>query len=221
MSSRCAALLLLAALAAGPRAHAQVDPRVQASAGMGVCWLGASDIADLANQASTGGERVSEFTSAVIFAGTVTVPLSADWGVGLDYGYVVASYTSQGFFGLNDFTMKVHTPTLVAFYTLVREKTYAVRAGAGAGYHVGKLDQKIGTLENSFDAAGPGFLAMLDAQTAFSDDFFGTITGEVRWDGLGDLTNDSGQSPGIATGGPPPQMQFFSVGIRFGFAYHF
>jgi hypothetical protein len=221
MRRRPAVVCLAAALAVAAPARAQLEPRVYAAAGMGVSWLSAPDVADLANQSSTGGERLSDFTTAVVFSGIVSVPLSADWALALDYGYIVATYSTPGFFGQNDFTVKVHAPTLVAQYTLVREKTYAVRAGAGAGYHIGILDQKLGTLENSFDAGGIGVLALLEAQTAFGEDFFGSILGEVRWDGLGELTNADGQRPGSASTGPPPELQFFSVGIRFGFAYHF
>ena len=186
---------------------------------MGVSWVSMADIADLANRASTGGERVSEFTSAVIFSGLVSVPLSADWAVALDYGYMVASYTSPGYAGENDFTAKVHLPTLVLQYALLREKTYAIRAGAGAGYWFGTLGQTLERQENSFNASGAGFLLNLEAQTAFSDDFYGSIAGEARWGGLGELTNENGQRPSVL--GEPATLSFFGVGVRFGFAYHF
>lgn len=211
-------LALLFVWGAAPAA-AQIAPRTMTGAGMGVSWVSMADIADLANRASTGGERVSEFTSAVVFSGLVSVPLSADWAVALDYGYMVVSYTSPGYAGENDFTCKVHLPTLVFQYTLLREKTYAIRAGAGAGYWFGMLDQTLERQENSFNASGAGFLLNIEAQTAFSDDFYGSIAGEARWGGLGELTNETGQRPSVL--GEPATLAFFGVGVRFGFAYHF
>jgi hypothetical protein len=186
------------------------------SAGMGVSYLSPADLVDLVNASTITGERQSEFKSAVVFFGSAHVPLSPDWALKVDYGFLLGSYTIAGFFGTSEYAFSAHLPSVLLQYSLALEQTYSVFAGFGGGYHFGRLQTTLQPFENTYTGAGPGMLFDLEANTAFGDNLFGYLGLEVRWEFIGALTDSAGRSPGPGE----TTLNSFGIGIRFGFSYY-
>lgn len=192
------------------------------SAGMGVEYLTASDIVDQINRVnSTLGvrERVSEFNAGVEFFGKVGVPLSKNWEIMIEYAYLFTSYSVTNIYGNGDFSFLAHMPSAVLQYILIEEGVYNVKGGIGVGYHVGCYSEQYFTVTRTYSGTGFGTLADLEANTAFGESLYGYLGLELRWEFIGNLTDDNGNAPNRQ--GIPTNLHFFGVGARFGFTYYF
>lgn len=190
-------------------------PRWGVSGGMGVEYVNAPDVVDFIN-ATGGGGREPEFKSAVTFFAAATIPWTGDWTLKLEYVYMLFSFNTPKF-GITDFTCIVHMPTVVVQYVLAEEGVYNVKAGAGIGFHAGSLKEESSLVNDRRSGSGIGTILDLEANTAFSENFFGYLGADVRWDFIGDLD-------GVVASGslaPTPTLDFFSLGARFGFTYYF
>ncbi len=195
--------------------------RIGISAGMGVSYLTQRDLVDMINGGFTPGRRVEEFNSAVDFFGSVFIPLSADWALRAEYTYLLNTYNIAAAFGPGEFTTTVHMPTLVVEYILVEEGLYNLSGGLGAGYHVGVLNLKYGTINDTYTATGPGMVMVIHGNTAFGEDLFVHLGVNARWEFLGELRNANGQSPGKGAQGNAATLGSFGVGARLGLSYYF
>lgn len=202
--------------------NSQSNARTGVSGGMGVSYVSARDVVDLVNANGGQRERVSEFKAGAEFFCTVTIPVSVDWGLKVEYAYLIFSF-NQSFtsLGASEFTVVVHMPTVLGQYTLVDEGTYNVKVGAGMGYHFGSLTERYLNLDDMYTGKGLGAALGLEANTAFGESFYGHLGGILRWDFVGTLTNEAGRSAKLVTMSSDPTLEFFSVGARLGFTYYF
>jgi hypothetical protein len=204
-----------------------VQLRPAAAGGMGVSYVGMTDVVDLANVAgaSLGGyQRLPEFKAAAEFFGAVTVPVSRDWELKFEYAYLIATYNVSTAYGSGqaEYTAMAHLPSLIVQYLVVDEPVFNVKLGAGGGYHFGALDVKYFTQDDEYTGKGPGFVMDAEGNTAFGDHLFAYLGANLRWDLIGRLSNRSGLEPfTTGTGGSGTTMHFFGFGARLGFAYYF
>lgn len=199
----------------------QSPPRIGVAGGMGVSYVTAEDIANLVNARSAGGERVSDFKAGAEFFGSVSVPLSVAWGLKFEYSYLIYSYNLTSLtYSASEITISAHLPTLYVQHTLVDAGTYNVKGGLGAGYHFGSLVERVGNIEERYTGKGFGSALDLEANTAFSESFYGYLGGNLRWDFIGRLTNELGRSPYLTSNSPAPTLNFFSAGARLGFTFY-
>lgn len=192
--------------------------------GMGVSYVSMTDVVDLANATMGNVQRLPEFKAAAEFFGAVTVAWSEDWGVKLEYAYLVASYNVATPFGSGqaEYTATAHLPSLILQYVLVGHPVYNVKVGAGGGLHFGTLAAKFFTQDDSYSGKGPGFLLDVEGNTAFGEHVFAYLGVNLRWDFIGKLSNAQGMAPNLASAGvTAPTMQFFGLGARLGFTYYF
>jgi len=188
---------------------------------MGVSYITAEDIANLVNARSVGGERAPEFKAGAEFFGSVSVPLSFEWGLKVEYSYLIYSYNLTSLtYGTSEFTISAHLPTLYIQRSLVDAGTYNIKGGIGAGYHLGSLVERVGNIEERYTGKGFGSAVDLEANTAFSENFYGYLGGNLRWDFIGGLTNEFGRSPYLTGDTPVPTLNFFSAGARLGFTFY-
>jgi len=202
--------------------NTQSNARIGLSGGMGVSYVSALDVVDLVNANGGQTERVSEFKAGAEFFGTVTIPVSLDWGLKVEYAYLIFSF-NQTFpsLGASEFTVVVHMPTVLGQYTLVDEGAYNVKAGVGLGYHFGSLTERYSNLDDRYTGRGLGAALDLEANTAFGESFYGYLGGILRWDFVGTLTNEAGRSAKLVSMSSDPTLEFFSIGARLGFTYYF
>ncbi|MFN0158262.1 MAG: hypothetical protein ACKVRP_09360 [Bacteroidota bacterium] len=189
---------------------------ISVSGGMGVSYVSAPDIVDFVNAFS--GERVPEFKSAIEFFGAIKFPLSPRWILKLEYAYMLGTYNVSN---SGEFTFVGHLPSLIGQYVLVGEETYNVKIGAGLGCHVGILSAKDLTLVDDYSGKGIGTKLEVEANTAISESFFAYLGGDIRWDFIGQLTNDAGNAPPSPRTATVPTLHFFSVGAKLGFTFYF
>ena len=193
------------------------EPRTGISIGMGVSYVNPQDIVDYVRGRVGRGQDLPEFKSSVEFFGALSIPLSNDWLLKLEYAYLLGTYNVQTILGPGEFSFSAHMPTVIGQYVLVNEGTYNVKVGAGGGYHVGVLSESFGTLNDKLTGHGLGTVVELEANTAFGEDLYGSIGGNLRWEFIGDLTS----STRAVSAGSIPTLRFFALGVRFGFTYYF
>jgi len=215
-----------AAFPGGPSSDGQADEAPRAlrpgfSASMGVSYVNPTDIVNLVNSTPGTTDRVSDFKAAVEFYGGFSLPLSEVWALRVEYAYLLGSYNVASGFGPGEYTFVTHMPSIVGQYVLVNEGVYNVRVGFGGGYHFGSLTQRIANLEDTYAGSGLGVLLDLEANTAFGDHLYGYLGALFRWEFVGGLTNENGQSPRVTTGSSATTLNFFGIGARLGFTYYF
>jgi hypothetical protein len=214
-------LFLVITMAGAARAVEPPASRIGISAGMGVNYLTQRDLVDMINGAYSPGKRVDEFHAAVDFFGSVVVPISTDWALRAEYAYLLNTYNIASLLGPGDFTTVLHMPSLIVEYILVDEEFYDVSGGLGGGYHVGVLDLKYSTIDDSYTATGPGMVMMLNGNTALGEDLFVHLAVNARWEFLGELRNANDRSPGKGAEGDAVKLGSFGVGARIGVSYYF
>ena len=195
------------------------------SAGMGVSYVRAVDIVDYVNQFTGPSDKLSDFTSAVEFFAAPEISLNSEFGLKLEYSYLLKSYTVARTDGTYSFEYSVHMPTALLVYVLEGDGFY-VKLGGGFGYHFGRFTQLFpnSATESRFTSSGPGFKLEVMGNTAFSESLYGLIGGDLRLDLVGTLKDGTGKELEIRRAfGPidPVRLHFFSAGIKFGLVYYF
>lgn len=191
------------------------------SAGLGVEYVKATDLVNFVNATPGAVSKESEFTTLAEFAGGVMVPLADPWVLRLDYGYLIGSLTVDAQFGPADYSLALHTPTLVAQYVFADEGLYNALGGIGVGYHVGSVKLSQYGTEVSYSASGPGLLVLLEGNTAFGEHLFAHFSVLARWEFIGELESAQGQNAGAGAGSTGATLNMFGVGARLGFTYYF
>jgi hypothetical protein len=179
-----------------------------------------ADAIDIVNRVNSvpRTDRVSEFVTAAEFFGAVEVPVNGDWTAKLEYAYLIAGYGATTLFPGSEFSVTVHMPTLIAQYVIVNRGVYNVKTGFGIGYHFGTYEERYGTADTEFTGDGIAAKLDLEANTAFGENFFGYLGGDIRWDFVGDLKSSNVHVPDV---GPVPALNFFSIGAKLGFTWYF
>jgi hypothetical protein len=208
-----------------PRADSsaqRLSSRFAIAAGMGVEYLGATDVTDYINGlvASVGGaQRVSSFKAGVGFFGAVLVPITNDFVVKGEYVYFVGSYNSSVSFGQAEFTLTSHWPSVILQYVLWDQSLYNLKAGAGIGYHFTTLTQKFINDNADLKGKGLGTVLEIEANTAFGDHLFAYLGADLRFEFVGTLDRSYGSSTTGAGG--PPTGNAVSAGGRLGLSFIF
>jgi len=187
------------------------------SGGMGVSYVNATDIVNRINGLAGATERLSDFKASVEFFGAATVPISAEWLLKIEYSYLLGSYNLTTLYGPAEFSFSAHMPTLIGQYVLMEGGVHNVKVGVGAGYHFGSYSEKYSFVDSRLTGNGLGTVIDLEANTAFGEDFFGYIGGDIRWDFIGTLSDKSAYISNV----PAPTLHFFSVGAKLGFTFYF
>jgi hypothetical protein len=192
------------------------EPRIGISGGLGVSYVNATDIVDRLNGSGIFTEKVSSFTGAAEFFGALSVPLTPDWVVKLEYAYLIGSYNVPTIFPGSEFSISLHMPTLVGQYVLVDKGIYNVKGGVGVGYHFGSYYERYQIAETTFTGSGPAFKLDLEANTAFGESFYAYLGVDIRFDFVGPLEGNQPQSGN----GVAPTLDFFSAGAKLGFTVY-
>ena len=108
-------------------------------------------------------------------------------------------------------------PYLIVQYVLVYHETYNVKAGFGLGYHFGSYVERYYTVDATYSGSGLGAKLDIEANTAFGENLFAYLGGDLRWEFIGELTNSQGPRGSVDL----PTLHFFSIGAKLGFTYYF
>ncbi len=213
-----AATLLLFAASGSSLQSQSLRPGL--SAGMGVTYRSAPDVVTLVNATPGASARVPEFNAGAEFFGSASFPLSETWVLKLDYAYQITSLNIETSSETAQFTIYQHCPTLILQYVLANEGVFNVKAGAGAGYHFGRLTKKFFYIDDTFTAHGPALLAEVEGNTAFGERLYACLGVSAGWSLVGRLKDGAGNSPGVNSSGEAATLNSFGVGARLGFTYY-
>jgi len=213
-----AAALLLSIGVALPLQGQPLHPAF--SGGMGVTYRSAADVVAVVNSTQGALERVPQFSAGVEFFAAACFPLTDSWLLKLEYAYQIASLNIITSLETAQFTINQHCPSLILQYVLANQGVFNVKAGAGAGYHFGRLSEKFLYIDNTFTAQGPAFLAEVEGNTAFGEHLFACLGVSAGWSLVGTLKDASGRSPGVTPTGEPATLNSVGVGARLGFTYY-
>ncbi|MBI2429190.1 MAG: hypothetical protein HYV29_10435 [Ignavibacteriales bacterium] len=187
-------------------------------AGMGVDLVNAPEIVEYVNSTAAYGQTVDDFATAVDFFGGVEFPVGKEWGIKVEHMYLFKSYNFLSRSGAtHDFFYAVHAPSLL-IQKVVGGEGYFVKMGAGGGYHFGRATETISTFGTSRDytASGVGLKAEIVGQTAFDENFFGYIGGQLGWEWLGKFLGTDATISLVKT----KELRYFYAGLRFGVTYY-
>lgn len=189
------------------------------SGGLGVTVIRATDVVDYINSVSSSAQRLDDFASAAEFFGTAELRLSDDWGIKVEYSYLIKSYNVDVANVIYDYSYNVHMPTLMAQYLDVQQG-YAFKFGVGLGYHFAFFNEtRQGATGIDYKSSGIGMKIEAEGNTALGEHLYGYLAGDVRANFMGTLKNDQGTQTAIAK--KNVTMSFFAIGLKFGVMYYF
>lgn len=212
--------LLFCALAVLPETgwaqEASDDHWFEVSAGLGIDAFSTPTVTDYINRVAQPREAVEEFSTAVEFSVTTEVKVSAEWSAGLDYNYLVKSYSVEGVGGGSKFTYGAHMPFLVVHYVIPWQHS-RLKVGGGAGMVLSTFEEQLfgGSSIRRYQARGGGVKLEAVGNSRFDDHLYGVIAADIRWVFGGtfhDGTSDASIGTVRAEGG------YFTVGLKFGIA---
>lgn len=187
-------------------------------AGMGVNLVNAPEVVEYINSNAAYGQTVDDFATGVDFFGGVEFPLSGEWGLKIEHTYLFKSYNFLSRSGAtHEFFYAVHAPSVI-IQRVIGGKGYFVKMGAGGGYHVGIGTETISTFGTSteYTASGAGVKAEIVGQTAFDENFYGYIGGQLGWEWLGEFSERETTVSLVRT----KELRYFFAGLRFGVTYY-
>lgn len=214
-------LFVLACAGADAQPPVESHSRIGVSAGMGVTYIHPGDVVDLVNSTPGAMERVPQFKAAAEFFGIANIPVSPQWSLKLEYSYVLASYNIATVLAPAEYTLTYHLPSVILQYLLLDAGVYNVRVGGGLGYHIGVLDRKYYSEEDSYTGKGIGTVADVEANTAFGEHLYAYLGVNLRWEFVGDMKDSAGLAPGVTPSGVTPALHLVGAGARLGFTYYF
>jgi len=191
------------------------------SGGIGISLVNTTDIVDYINERAVQQAKLDDFGLASEFFGSAAVRMNNQWGVKLEYSYLLKSYNaSQTFASDVSYSYGVHMPTVIAQY-LILGNGYAFKAGGGLGYHVARFTEEFSYGSTVYTSTGLGVELDAEANTEFDDHLFSYISIDVRDDIMGEFQDPAGTRMYIASRGKNAKMNLFALGLKFGLLYYF
>lgn len=194
------------------------DNTVALFGGMGVAMVNAPEVVEYINSNAAYGQTVDDFATAADFFGGVEIPIGEEWGLKVEYSYLLKSYhfrLQTG--GTQELFYSVHAPSVLV-QRIFSGEGYFVKMGGGGGYHFGTASQTFsmyGTFAD-FSSTGVGMKAEIIGQTAFDRNFYGYIGGHLGWEFQGILSQSGTALSSFGT----KQLRYFFAGLRFGVTYY-
>jgi hypothetical protein len=194
------------------------------SAGLNISLISVPRLADYINTTSNGGNAASTFGTGIELFSALEFPAGESWGVKIDYGYLFKSYSiipQAG--GTQNLFFAVHAPSLL-FQYVTSGPGYFLKIAGGGGYHVGRIENTTPfyRFTTVYKAGGPGLKAELVGQTALSDNVYVHLGGTLRWELLGTVKDNNGNTLNAgSTGSQDVSLSLFAAGVEIGVAWYF
>ena len=219
--TRGRAVLIAVALVCAPagRAWSQTDSTrfwISFSGGMGISLSAAPSVVDYVNLVGQPlyAQRLSDFTSMTEFFLNGELRVAGDWALGLEYGYVIKSYSVEGSGSTSQFSYSFHAPGVIAHY-LIEGMGYELKFGGGVAYVLGTFSQALYGNPTFVDYSARGASIRVEAvgNTMFDEHFYGTIAVDLRWVAGGTFKDGAQEA---RYGSTAAGLSAFMAGIKFG-----
>lgn len=193
------------------------------SAGMGINISAKSSLRDYINISFGSPENeMKSFVTEVEFFAEADHPVSDKYNLALEYALSIYSYTnSVGMFGIYDFSLVHHKPSLIGYYVLKGEG-YKFKFGGGIGLRIAQGTEKIPNTisETVYTAVGLGVLGKFYGMTMLGDNLYAYIGGDIRVDMPG-VPESNGIKLHYNAGNEEVNLNSISAGIKLGVVYSF
>lgn len=186
------------------------------SGGMGISAFSGPSVVDYVNLVAQPAyaQQLGEFTSVTEFFASAEAKIVPSWAAGLDYDYVIKSYSVNGGGGTSQFTYSFHAPGAVVHY-LIEGRGYELRFGGGVSYVRATFSEALygNPTFTDYTADGASVKAEAIGNTMFDEHFYGTIAADLRWITGGAFSNSQRKAE---FGSRRVELGAFMAGIKFG-----
>ncbi|MCF8261360.1 MAG: hypothetical protein K9J12_11355 [Melioribacteraceae bacterium] len=165
------------------------------------------------------GDRLSTFNTAADFFGEIDFPINEKYHLAVEYSYLISSYTTTSFLGVYDLSLNLHRPSLLGYYE-IPGKGYKFKFGAGIGYRLVNVTEKLPGSNNEpeYSSGGMGFLLKAQGNTLLSDRIYALIALDLRLDYPGEPESEGANIKYNSTG-EVVNFNMLSIGIKLGISY--
>ena len=200
----------------GSNSIAQVDIMT----GMGITFQSTPSLTDYINNTVPEGEELADYSSAINFLFGADFTLNPTFDIGFEYEHKIFSYnTSFSGLGTYDISYLTYSPSILAYYT-IPGAGYKFKFGGGAGYRYVSVDEQLPTsnIVETYTASGFGLLLKAQAHTLLGGNFHAYIGADIRYDVIGEPSNDNGV---LGTSAYNESIDFntLGVGVKLGVSY--
>jgi hypothetical protein len=178
---------------------------------MGIIFMSTPSLRDYLNQQYRTGAELSSFNSAVNFGVESNYYLSDSFAAGMEFVYVLNSFSFTNIDGKRELTNIILMPSLVASYVLAGAG-YNFKFGGGAGLRFSNVNENFPLYSIDHSSTGFGLLLKTDGNTLLGGNLYANIGAEMRYDVNGSFI--AGRSSDIEV-----NLDSFSVALRLGLTY--
>ncbi|MGO9482491.1 MAG: hypothetical protein ACLP05_12025 [Candidatus Kryptoniota bacterium] len=190
-----------------------------ADAGLGFEYFQTPSISQYVNYEIPGTLTPGTFTTGAQFVVGAGYFLSNNWELGLEYGYILKSYS--GSYSQVNYSFSLPSITLTR---IEPGDGYYLSYGAAIGYHFASLDQTdlLYSGQSNYSAGGIGIKIDAGIDTKLGDNFYARITADARGEFIGNFKSQDGtQLFTDASDSRAVNGYLSGVGITFQLVYYF
>jgi hypothetical protein len=187
---------------------------------MGINYFSAPAVKDYLNMYyPSGSGLISTFTPSVGFYGELSMPVSANYDIGVEYIYQIYSYNAPSISGgVYNFSLDQQKISLLGYY-VIRGTGYQIKFGAGAGLRLASVNEEIYSSLN-YTSSGFGLLGRGCFLTGLGKNLFANIGADIGYDFPGEPSN-GGKKIVNGTLNNNINVNSFYLAIKIGVTYTF
>ncbi len=194
------------------------------SAGMGINLSSKSSLKDYINvNFSSPGNDVKSFETEAEFFGEIDRSITSTFDIGIEYSASVYSFTNNiSIFGVYDFSVVEHKPSVVGYY-VIKGEGYKFKFGGGLGLRIVNATEKLPNTiyESKYSSMGFGILARAYGMTGLGGNLYAYIGADARLDLPGEISDGGGTKLIDMSAKENVNLNSLSIGIKLGIVYSF
>lgn len=167
------------------------------------------------------GDSIKTFSAGIEFFGGVEYEFTRTISAKVDYSYYIRSNNYSFGIYVFDYTITSHQPYIMAYYNL-KYHTYTFKFGAGAGFHLFKLDNDVNSTNTlTYTASGLSFRAEVIFAPKLSDKLYTYLGGFAFATSTSSLKDENGNLLKGSSTGKEVNLGGYGVGARLGLSFYF
>lgn len=197
--------------------------RFSISAGMGLSIQNNSSFTNYLRQEIpyATSDSIKSFNTGIEFFGGIEYTVSKKFALKLDYSYFIRSVSYIFTYNNFDYNINIHQPYLFGFY-LIRNKSYDLKFGLGAGYHFASVEQKLNqNLSVIYKSGGVSIRGEAMFAPYLSKNLQANISGFIVGSFFNGLKDSNGNYLFSTNSTTQVNLGGFGAGARIGFSFNF
>ncbi len=200
----------------------QVFAQGELRVSMGVAGISTSSLRDYINRNfATSSQQIAAFNTAIQFGAEYGYQLKEDFQVGLEYEFMLNSFTVPYYVGDYELTYNIHAPSITGYYVLPG-KGYKLKLGGGLGPRFAFVEEKIPPVKaaDKYSATGFGIVLKAEGLTTLGGNVYAYIGGDLRLDFNGEPKKE-GVNISNKANNQKVNMNSIAAGLKIGVSYLF